>query len=458
MADSVEESSPDSKSPDTNFPPGPRIVTIYKSETGFGFNVRGQVSEGGQLRSINGELYAPMQHVSAVLEGGAAQKAGIEKGDRILEVNGTNVEGSTHKQVVDLIRSGGDKLTLTVISVPHKVAERLEPSDDSSGPSLIDYSEKRSLPLSIPDCNTQERDREKFVVVCAVRVIAESDIMQEFLAASDDEQDNTNTVSDVELKVLLPDRNVVTVTVRKNSTTDQVFDAVVDKVDMTEELSQYFALFETEDYTFERKLQANEFPHNVYIQSYGTATPTCIKLRRWLFSVSREKDICQNPQMLSFFFWQAVDDVGRGQIKPVDRLYELKALQEQEKKVEYLTLVRQLEGYGELSFPHCGCDSRKGGHVIPVVSFESFKLQACKEDGTLESQVIEFPWTGIQQYETDEEGISFNFEFVRSGKKPRWVKIFSSYFVYLYECFERIKTELSWDKDTDDENQKNAYR
>lgn len=41
----------------------PRVVKIYKSETGFGFNVRGQVSEGGQLRSINGELYAPLQHV-----------------------------------------------------------------------------------------------------------------------------------------------------------------------------------------------------------------------------------------------------------------------------------------------------------------------------------------------------------------------------------------------------------
>jgi len=27
--------------------------------------------------------------------------------------NGVNVEGSTHKQVVDLIKSGGDKLTLT---------------------------------------------------------------------------------------------------------------------------------------------------------------------------------------------------------------------------------------------------------------------------------------------------------------------------------------------------------
>lgn len=65
---------------------GPREVTITKTETGFGFNVRGQVSEGGQLRSINGELYAPLQHVSAVLEGGAAERAGVRKGDRILEV------------------------------------------------------------------------------------------------------------------------------------------------------------------------------------------------------------------------------------------------------------------------------------------------------------------------------------------------------------------------------------
>lgn len=65
---------------------GPRMVRIVKSDSGYGFNVRGQVSEGGQLRSINGELYAPLQHVSAVLPGGAADRAGISKGDRILEV------------------------------------------------------------------------------------------------------------------------------------------------------------------------------------------------------------------------------------------------------------------------------------------------------------------------------------------------------------------------------------
>lgn len=62
-------------------------VFIRKSETGFGFNVRGQVSEGGQLKLYaNGEFYAPLQQVSAVLPGGAAERAGLCRGDRILEV------------------------------------------------------------------------------------------------------------------------------------------------------------------------------------------------------------------------------------------------------------------------------------------------------------------------------------------------------------------------------------
>lgn len=39
--------------------------------------------------------------------------------------NNVNVEGSTHKQVVDLIKSGGDVLTLTVISVTPQVCSLL---------------------------------------------------------------------------------------------------------------------------------------------------------------------------------------------------------------------------------------------------------------------------------------------------------------------------------------------
>lgn len=65
---------------------GPHAVKVVKNQQGFGFNVRGQVSEGGQLKSIGGELYAPMQYISAVLEGGPGAVAGLRVGDRILEV------------------------------------------------------------------------------------------------------------------------------------------------------------------------------------------------------------------------------------------------------------------------------------------------------------------------------------------------------------------------------------
>lgn len=45
----------------------------------------------------------------------------------------------------------------------------------------------------------------------------------------------------------------------------------------------------------------------------------------------------------------------------------MKALQDAKKAPEYLSLARTLPGYGDVVFPHCGCDSRKEGHVIPAV-------------------------------------------------------------------------------------------
>lgn len=500
MADSVNVTSRSKDSYIKSPPPGPRVVNIYKSETGFGFNVRGQVSEGGQLRSINGELYAPLQHVSAVLEGGAAEKAGIRRGDRILEVNSVNVEGATHRQVVDLIKSGGNVLSLTVISVTPQEAERLEPNDDLSTYNYIDYSDKRSLPISIPDYHYLERDGERFAVyniymagrhlcsrryrefanlhaalkkefigfnfpklpgkwpfalsgqqvdqrrrglelylekVCAVRVIAESDIMHQFLNDAEDQQGN---ISPVDLKVLLPDREVIAVTIRKSSNANEVYNAVVEKLHLSSESAQYFYLFEIVEYNFERKLQPTECPHSLYIHNYSTATSTCLCIRRWLFSPMTELKIKEELAVL-WFFWLAVDAVDRGHVVTTDRLYQLKALQDPTRKNEYLNLVRELAGYGYIVFPHCGCNCRKEGHVIASVGFSSFKLHACKTDGTPESQVIEFPWRTLKQWEVDEEDMSFNFEYQKGEKEARWVKILTPYFTFMFDCFERIQEE-----------------
>ncbi len=64
----------------------PRSIIIKKSNDGFGFNVRGQVVEGGQIKAIHGTLYGPLQHVSAVSNQSSAEKAGLCIGDKILQV------------------------------------------------------------------------------------------------------------------------------------------------------------------------------------------------------------------------------------------------------------------------------------------------------------------------------------------------------------------------------------
>lgn len=56
---------------------------------------------------------------------------------------------------------------------------------------------------------------------------------------------------------------------------------------------------------------------------------------------------------------------------------------------QYLSLLRTCEGYNEVIFPHCSCDSRRKGHVVTAISIHHFKLHACTEEGTLEVRAHE---------------------------------------------------------------------
>nr|XP_015224306.1 PREDICTED: sorting nexin-27 [Lepisosteus oculatus] len=373
---------------------GPRLVRIVKSDSGYGFNVRGQVSEGGQLRSINGELYAPLQHVSAVLPGGAADRAGISKGDRILEVNGVSVEGATHKQVVDLIRAGERELVLTVLSVPQPEADSLDPGDDSSGQSFYDYTEKQAVPISVPTYKHVEQGSEKFVVY----------------------------------HVYMAGRQLCSKRYREFAILHQ-------------NLKREFASF-----TFpklpgkwpfslsEQQLDARRRGLEEYLEKGGS------------FLRGRGAGQGERPQAVPLSL-QAVDDVKKGFIKAEEKAYQLQKLAEQRKMTMYLSVLQSCEGYNEIIFPHCACDSRRKGHVITAISIQHFKLHACTEDGTLENQVIAFDWAEMQRWDTDEEGTAFCFEYARAEKKPRWVKIFTPYFNYMHECFERVFCELRWRKE-----------
>lgn len=170
-------------------------------------------------------------------------------------------------------------------------------------------------------------------------------------------------------------------------------------------------------------------------------------------------------QVTKFIFYQAVEEVNRNNVRAEGRLYELKALQDAKKAPEYLSLARTLPGYGDIVFPHCACDSRKGGgHVVPAVGFKSFKLHACREDGTMEAQTVELNWETIERWESDEEEMAFCFQYARPEKPLRWVKMQTPYvsvpivgdwnclmnFVslqhaFLADCFDRIAEERRTD-------------
>ncbi|KAF3839721.1 hypothetical protein F7725_018438 [Dissostichus mawsoni] len=304
--------------------------------------------------------------------------------------------------------------------------------------------------LSEQQLDARRRGLEEYLEkVCSVRVIGESDIMQEFLSESDE---NYNGMSDVELRIAMPDKTTLTARVRKNSTTDQVYQAVVMKLGMDSVTASYFALFEVINHTFVRKLAPNEFPHKLYVQNYTSAIPgTCLTLRKWLFTTEEEILLNDNQLAVNYFFHQAADDVKKGFVKAEQKSYQLQKLAEQKKMSMYLSLLRGCEGYNEILFPHCSCDSRRKGHVITAISIHHFKLHACTEEGTLENQVIAFDWGEMQRWDTDEEGMAFCFEYARGEKKPRWVKIFTPYFNYMHECFERVFCELKWRKEVEEE-------
>ncbi|KAM4731766.1 LOW QUALITY PROTEIN: Na(+)/H(+) exchange regulatory cofactor NHE-RF3 [Anableps anableps] len=75
-------------------PPKPKLCYLVKSSTGFGFS----------LRSVKGE---PGLFMTEVVSGSVAYSAGVRNEDRLIEVNGENIENSTHDEVVEKIRQGG---------------------------------------------------------------------------------------------------------------------------------------------------------------------------------------------------------------------------------------------------------------------------------------------------------------------------------------------------------------
>uniref|UniRef100_A0A4W5RBU8 PDZ domain containing 1 n=1 Tax=Hucho hucho TaxID=62062 RepID=A0A4W5RBU8_9TELE len=78
-----------------------KLCKMEKTSAGYGFHLNG-------IQGVFG------QYIKEVVKGGAADRAGLEDEDMVVEVDGVNVEQSSHEQVVGLIRKSGSSLVLLV--------------------------------------------------------------------------------------------------------------------------------------------------------------------------------------------------------------------------------------------------------------------------------------------------------------------------------------------------------
>ncbi|XP_052801710.1 Na(+)/H(+) exchange regulatory cofactor NHE-RF1-like isoform X2 [Mya arenaria] len=94
----------DSSSVPESSPYNPRLCHIIKwaDFNGYGFNLHAEKERGGQ-------------YIGKIDAASPAEDGGLRENDRIIEVNGANVENETHQQVISRIKQGGDETKLLVV-------------------------------------------------------------------------------------------------------------------------------------------------------------------------------------------------------------------------------------------------------------------------------------------------------------------------------------------------------
>ncbi|XP_075717007.1 tyrosine-protein phosphatase non-receptor type 13 isoform X2 [Rhinoderma darwinii] len=118
-------------------------VVLAKKDDSLGISVTGGVNTSVK----HGGIY-----VKAVIPKGAAEADGrILKGDRVLSVNGTSLEGATHKQAVEMLRNTGQVVTLLLEKGQHPDVKVHAPvTPPSTPPNQADASRLQNKKASAP--------------------------------------------------------------------------------------------------------------------------------------------------------------------------------------------------------------------------------------------------------------------------------------------------------------------
>ncbi|XP_049317259.1 uncharacterized protein LOC105228183 isoform X6 [Bactrocera dorsalis] len=94
----------------------PRTIILHRAKRGFGFILRGAKASSPLMQLKPTERFPALQYLDDVDPGGVADMAGLRPGDFLLAIGNEDVRAASHEKVVEMIRSAGALVSMTVIS------------------------------------------------------------------------------------------------------------------------------------------------------------------------------------------------------------------------------------------------------------------------------------------------------------------------------------------------------
>ncbi|KAM9470293.1 SH3 and multiple ankyrin repeat domains protein 2b [Clarias gariepinus] len=137
------------------------VVLQKKDNEGFGFVLRGAKADTPIEEFTPTPAFPALQYLESVDEGGVAWQAGLRTGDFLIEVNKDNVVKVGHKQVVNMIRHGGNHLIIKVVTVsrnpdPDDTARKKAPAPPRRAPSAALSMRSKSMTSELEDLDKVE--------------------------------------------------------------------------------------------------------------------------------------------------------------------------------------------------------------------------------------------------------------------------------------------------------------
>nr|XP_056702648.1 SH3 and multiple ankyrin repeat domains protein 3 [Euleptes europaea] len=140
-----------------------KAAVLQKREhEGFGFVLRGAKAETPIEEFTPTPAFPALQYLESVDVEGVAWRAGLRTGDFLIEVNGLNVVKVGHKQVVSLIRQGGNHLVMKVVSVSRKpesedIVRKKAPAPPKRTPSTTLTLRSKSMTAELEELASMRR-------------------------------------------------------------------------------------------------------------------------------------------------------------------------------------------------------------------------------------------------------------------------------------------------------------